>query len=87
MKIKRVENKIFFRIDKGSGTVIINDKKHPLKDGSAFIIPAGTKHNVIAGEDGLKLYSIYSPPNHKDKTIHVTKEEAKEEHFDGVTTE
>lgn len=77
----------FFRVDKGSGTVIINDKKHSIKDGSAFVIPSGTKHNVIAGKDGLKLYSIYSPPNHKDKTIHTTKKDVKEEHFDGKTTE
>ena len=77
----------FFRIDDGSGKVVINGVEHPIKNGSAFIIPQGAEHNVIAGEKGLKIYSIYSPPNHKDGTIHKTKEDAKEEHFDGKTTE
>jgi len=80
----------FFRIDSGSGKVIISGKEHDIKDGFAFIIPAGTKHNVInTGTKNLSLYSIYSPPNHKDKIIHKTKQDAieKEEHFDGKTTE
>jgi len=79
----------FFRIDDGSGKVIINGNETKIKDGSAFIIPAGSKHNVIAGDDGLKLYSVYSPPNHEDKTLHKTKEEAmkSEEKFEGKTTE
>jgi mannose-6-phosphate isomerase-like protein (cupin superfamily) len=77
----------FFRIDKGSGFVVINDEKHTINDGFAIVIPAGAKHNVIAGKDGLKLYSIYSPPHHADKTIHKTKEDVEEEHFDGKTTE
>jgi mannose-6-phosphate isomerase-like protein (cupin superfamily) len=79
----------FFRIDEGSGKVIINGKEQAIKDGSAFIVPAGAKHNVIASEKGLKLYSIYSPPHHRDGTLHKTKEEAvtDKEHFDGKTTE
>lgn len=79
----------FFRIDSGKGVVVINGKETAVKDGSAFIVPAGATHNVLAGKEGLKLYSIYSPPHHKDKTIHKTKAEAeeKDEHFDGKTTE
>ena len=79
----------FFRIDSGSGKVIINGKSHSIKDGSAFIVPAGAKHNVIAGDEGMKLYSIYSPPHHADGTIHKTKEIASKdkEHFTGKTTE
>ena len=79
----------FFRIDEGGGKVMINGSSHKVKDGSAFIVPAGAKHNVIAGDEGMKLYSVYSPPNHKDGTIHKTKEdaEANEEHFDGKATE
>ena len=52
-------------------------------------MPAHAKHNVIADDKGLKLYSIYAPPNHADGTIHKTKEEAiaSEEHFNGKTTE
>jgi len=66
----------FFRIDEGSGKVLINGKEHELKNGSAFVVPAGSEHNIIANGDGLKLYSIYSPPNHKDGVIHKTKEDA-----------
>ena len=72
----------FFRVDGGSGKVVINDKETEVKDGSAFIIPAGSKHNIIANEEGLKLYTIYAPPNHKDKIIHKTKEEAEADKTD-----
>jgi mannose-6-phosphate isomerase-like protein (cupin superfamily) len=66
----------FFRVDKGTGKVIIDGKEKEIKDGTAFVIPAGTEHNVIAGDQGLKLYSVYSPPNHPAGTIHKTKKEA-----------
>jgi mannose-6-phosphate isomerase-like protein (cupin superfamily) len=46
-------------------------------DGDAVIVPAGTHHNVINVSDGLlKLYTLYSPPNHPDGTVHKTKAEA-----------
>lgn len=80
----------FFRIDAGSGKVVINDIEHKVSNGFAIVVPAGAKHNVINdGTTDLKLYSIYSPPHHKDKTVHKTKEIAlkDKEHFDGVTTE
>lgn len=80
----------FFRVDAGSGKVIINGKETELKNGSALVIPQGAKHNIInTGKDDLKVYSIYSPPHHEDGTVHKTKEEAKadKEHFDGKTTE
>jgi mannose-6-phosphate isomerase-like protein (cupin superfamily) len=80
----------FFRVDAGSGKVIINGNETEIKNGSAIVIPQGAKHNVInTGKENLKLYSIYSPPHHADGTIHKTKEEAKsdKEHFDGKTTE
>lgn len=77
----------FFRIDAGNGKVIINGEEHELSNGFAFIVPAGAEHNIIAGDEGMKLYSIYSPPNHADGTIHKTKADATEEHFDGKTTE
>lgn len=66
----------FFRIEKGAGMVIINGEEHQISDGFAIVIPAGTEHNVIAGSEGLKLYTIYSPANHKDGIIHKTKAEA-----------
>jgi mannose-6-phosphate isomerase-like protein (cupin superfamily) len=81
----------FLRIESGIGKAILNDVEHALENGSAIVVPAGTKHNIInsSADKPMKLYSVYSPPNHKDGTIHKTKEEAdvNEEHFDGQTTE
>jgi len=78
----------FIRIEQGSAKAILDGVEHELKDDFAIVIPAGTKHNFInVGETDLKLYSVYSPPEHKDGTVHKTKEEEVEEHFDGKTTE
>ena len=81
----------FFRIEKGQGKVIIDGIEHEISDGSAVIVPSGSEHNVIntSATESLKLYTIYSPANHKDGTIHETKEiaMANEEEFDGITTE
>jgi len=68
----------FFRIEEGEATFVLNGKeKHVVKNGEAAIVPAGTYHNVInSGTGQLKLYTIYSPPNHPDKTVHKTKAEA-----------
>jgi mannose-6-phosphate isomerase-like protein (cupin superfamily) len=84
------DNDQFFRIESGKGKVVIDGTETVITDGSAIVIPAGAKHNVInTGDKELKLYSIYSPPHHEDKTIHKTKEDAtkSKEHFDGKTTE
>ena len=81
----------FIRVEYGQGKAILNDKEYELGNGFAVVIPAGTKHNIIntSETEEMKLYTVYSPPNHKDGTIHTTKEiaEANEEHFDGKTTE
>jgi len=68
----------FFRVEKGQGKVIMNGQETPISDGSAIIVPAGTEHNVIntSSTETLKLYTIYSPPNHPEGTIHKTKAEA-----------
>lgn len=66
----------FFRIDGGSGKLVMADKEYDIKDGSAFIVPGGTKHNVIAGDEGIKLYALYAPPQHPEGTVHETKEDA-----------
>ena len=83
------DNDQFFRFEKGEGKVIINETEYEVKDGDAVIVPAGANHNVIAGSDGLKLYTIYSPAHHKDGIIRETKKEAMENEaeFEGVTTE
>jgi mannose-6-phosphate isomerase-like protein (cupin superfamily) len=68
----------FFRIEQGEAKFIFNGKEeHVAHDGDAVIVQAGTFHNVInTGKGQLKLYTIYSPPNHPDGTIHKTKAEA-----------
>lgn len=67
----------FFRIEEGEGKIVIAGKETPISDGSAMVVPAGTEHNVInTGSEPLKLYTIYSPPNHRDGVIHHTKAEA-----------
>jgi len=81
----------FFRFEEGEGKVIIDGVEHRVKDGNAVIVPAGAKHNVIntSKRVNLKLYTIYSPPEHQDGVVRHTKKEAMatEEHFDGQTTE
>ncbi len=68
----------FFRFEKGAGVVSIDGVKHKVADGDAFIVPAGAKHNVIntSKTAALKLYTIYSPPEHQDETGHKTKADA-----------
>ena len=65
----------FFRIEKGNGIVIMGGKKHKISDGMSFIIPAGMEHDVIntSSTEPMKLYTIYSPPQHKPNTINKNK--------------
>jgi len=80
----------FIRIEEGNAKAILNngENEYDLKDDIAIIIPAGAWHNIInTGDKELKLYTLYSPPEHKEGTVHKTKADEKEEHFDGVTTE
>lgn len=85
------ENDQFFRIESGHGKCIIDDNEYELKEGDAIVIPVGAKHNIInvAKDASLKMYTIYSPAHHKDGIVRATKADAvaKEEEFDGVTTE
>lgn len=81
----------FIRFEAGEGKVVMDGQDHAVGDGIAVVIPAGTRHNVIntsAGAD-LKLYSLYSPPEHKVGTMHRTKKDADadaDHHFDGRTS-
>ncbi len=82
----------FFRIEQGSGTVYIDGKANKVEDDFAVIVPAGARHNVVAsGDEPLKLYTIYGPPEHKDKVVHKDKAQAERDHdndhWDGETTE
>ena len=65
----------FIKVEKGSGIAIVKDKRYILKDGSALIINANTYHTIIAGDNGMKLYSIYSPPQHENGTKEKHKKE------------
>lgn len=80
----------FLRIEKGRGKAILNGAEHMIADGSAILVPAGAKHNIInTGAESMKLYSLYSPPHHADRTVHLTKSDAESdpEHFTGQTSE
>ncbi len=67
----------FIRVESGDGLVVLNDEETKITDGFAVVIPAGTKHNIInQGGEAMKLYTIYTPPQHRDDTIHITKAEA-----------
>jgi mannose-6-phosphate isomerase-like protein (cupin superfamily) len=81
----------FIRCESGQGKAILDGVEYAISDGFVVIVPAGTRHNLAntSTEKPLKLYTLYSPPNHRDGVIHKTKAdaEADEEHFDGRTTE
>jgi mannose-6-phosphate isomerase-like protein (cupin superfamily) len=82
----------FFRFEDGEGVVLIDGQENAVEDGSAVIVPAGAQHNVInRGSAPLKLYTLYGPPEHKDKVVQATKAEADARHpheeWDGATTE
>lgn len=85
------ENDQFFRFETGEGKCIIDGHEYALKDGSAIVVPAGARHNIIntSSSDDLKLYTLYSPPHHKDGIVRASKAEAEanEAEFDGATTE
>jgi mannose-6-phosphate isomerase-like protein (cupin superfamily) len=68
----------FIRVEAGEGEATLDGERHVLGDGSALVIPSGTEHNVIntSRTDPLRLYTVYSPPEHPDGTIHRTKAEA-----------
>ncbi len=69
----------FFRIEEGQARFVFNGKEeHVVGDGGAVVVPAGTYHNVIniSQNKPLKLYTLYSPPNHPDGTVHKTKAKA-----------
>lgn len=70
----------FIRVESGEGEAILDGQRHALRDGMAVVIPAGTEHNVVntSASKPLLLYTVYSPPEHPDGTIHRTKQEAEE---------
>lgn len=85
------DNDQFFRFEKGQGKCIIDGNEYKLGNGVAIVVPAGAKHNIIntSATKELKMYTIYSPPHHKDGIVRATKAEAEAQgaEFDGKTTE
>ncbi len=82
----------FIRIEEGEGKAVLDGVGHTVKSDDAIVIPVGTKHNVIntSKSSDLKLYTIYSPPEHRDGAVHSSKADAlrdTSDEFDGKTTE
>lgn len=83
----------FLRVETGQGKVILDGVEHEVSDGFSITVPAGTTHNLIntSSEVPLKLYTVYSPPNHKSGCVHKTKADAdadeRNDHWDGSTSE
>lgn len=74
----------FIRVEEGHGKIILNGEETEIEDDFAVVIPAGVEHNLVnlSSEDKLKLYTVYTPPEHRDGTIHATKEEAEADEHD-----
>jgi mannose-6-phosphate isomerase-like protein (cupin superfamily) len=78
----------FLRFEQGEGKAILDGVEHDITADWAVVVPAGTQHNFVnTGTSDMKLYTLYSPPEHKDGTVEHTKADVHEEHFDGITTE
>jgi len=80
----------FFRVEQGNGEAVLDGVHTKISAGFAVLVPAGTNHNIVnTGTTPMKVYTLYSPPNHRDGVVHATKADALKdnEHFDGKTTE
>lgn len=80
----------FIRCEAGEGKATLDGVEHDIRDGFAVVVPSGAMHNIVnTGTAPMKLYTVYSPPNHRDGVLHKTKADAEgdEEEFDGKTTE
>ena len=80
----------FFRIEVGKGVVVIDGTSSEIQEGDGIVVPAGARRNVTnTSSKPMKLYTLYSPPHHRDGFVAATKAkaEASTEHFDGKTTE
>lgn len=64
----------------GDGEAVLDGIVRKITEHDVIFVPAGTKHNFVnRGDEDLKLFTVYSPPAHKDGTIHVTKADAQKE--------
>lgn len=72
----------FFWIVKGAARAVLNGEETTVSSGEVLIVPRGTNHNVVntSATEALKLFTVYTPPNHPDGTIHATKAQSMESH-------
>ena len=72
------EHDQFIRVEAGTGVARLNGRESPLEDGSIVVIPAGVEHNIVntSKDEALRLYTLYSPPEHAHGTVHHSKEDA-----------
>jgi mannose-6-phosphate isomerase-like protein (cupin superfamily) len=75
----------FLRVESGEGIVVMDGQEAPVSDGDSVVVPAGVEHNLINTTKGpLKLYTIYSPPHHRDGTVHPSKQDAEADTEDHI---
>lgn len=76
MEVHNVDQ--FIRIEEGEGKAVLDGKEYGIKNDSAVVIPAGTMHNIVNTSDKnkMRLYTVYSPPQHPEGTVHKNKAEA-----------
>jgi mannose-6-phosphate isomerase-like protein (cupin superfamily) len=80
----------FFQVEAGEGEAVIDGNRSTTEDDMAILVPAGARHNIInTGSEPLRFYTLYSPPEHRDGSVHATKADAEAHgvHFDGRTSE
>lgn len=82
----------FIRVEEGEGIALLDGEETSINAGSVIIIPEGVRHNIVnrSATEAMKLYTLYTPPHHKDGTIHRTKDEAAADtadHFNGTVSE
>ena len=78
------ENDQILSFVSGVGKAVISGRSKPVKAGDVVVVPAGKKHNFLNdGPNPLVLYTVYGPPDHADKVVHATKEEADEAEAEG----
>lgn len=80
-EVHKSTDQMFFVVD-GEGEAIVGGETFGFDEHDVLFVPAGTKHNIKnSGDEDLKLYTIYSPPAHPDKTIHRTKKKAEQAEY------
>lgn len=79
----------FFRVEEGEGKVIMDGQEQAFSEGFAIVVPSGTLHNIINTSltEELKLYTIYTPANHIDGTVHASKADAMNDKQDEAFSE